>query len=119
MKLLCCIKCNEVFNLYFDYKECKGGHGGGQYIDRINTKVWGKPNEIFVLGFANSDFVRALQDQINIGDRAPEYMPGYGLTPPGREFTAFVIPDAATSIIRVGDRFEPIEPAILAQTKGK
>lgn len=119
MKLLCCIKCNQVFNLWFEYQECRGGHGGGQYVDSLNAKVWGSPNEIFVLGFANNSLVGALRDQINFGDQEPKHMPGYGMTPPGREFTAFVIPDAATSIVRVEERFDPMEPAILAQTRSK
>lgn len=118
MKLLCCVKCNQVFNLWFEYQECRGGHGGGQYIDRVNAKVWGDPTEIFVLGFANTSFISALRNQLNYGDQAPEYMPGYGVTPRGREFTAFVIPDAAVSIVRVPDRFEPIEAQVLAKTRG-
>lgn len=119
MKLLCCIKCNQVFNLWFDYQECRGGHGGGQYVDRLNAKVWGNPKEIFILGFTNNSFISALRHQMVLGDLPAEDMPSYGMTPPGREFTAFVIPDAATSIVRVEERFEPIEPAILAQTRSK
>lgn len=118
MKLLCCVKCNQVFNLWFEYQECRGGHGGGQYIDNLNAKIWGDPTEIFVLGFANTSFIGALRDQLNLGDQAPEYMPGYGVTPRGREFTAFVIPDAAASIVRVPDRFEPIEAQVLSKTRG-
>jgi hypothetical protein len=108
MKLLLCAKCQQVFNLAFDYKECKGQHCGGQYIDNLNAKVWGDLTNAFVLGFANSSLTGALRDQLNIGDQAPSYLPGYGLTPKGREFTAFVIPDAAKSVERVLERFEPI-----------
>lgn len=118
MKLVCCIKCNQVFNLWYDYQECRGGHGGGQYVDRLNAKVWGDPTEIFVLGFANTSFIRALREQLNFGDQEAEFMPGYGVTPKGREFTAFVIPDAATSVVRVPDRFDPVEAQILSETRG-
>ena len=108
MKLLLCAKCNQVFNLAFHYKECDGGHTGGQYIDNLNAKVWGDLTNAFVLGFANTSLTGALRDQLNIGDQPPSYLPGYGLTPKGREFTAFVIPDAAESVERVLERFEPI-----------
>mgnify|MGYP000004596956 CR=1 FL=1 len=109
MKLFCCGKCNQIFNLSVDYKECKGGHGGGQYIDYVNAKVWGDPTRIFVLGFANTSFVNALRDQINQGDRPADFYYAGKLTPKGREFTAFVIPEAADSIIRVIEKFQPIE----------
>jgi len=109
MKLLCCAKCNQVFSLSYTYAECKGGHGGGQYIDNLNAKVWGDPTEVFVLGFANSSLVRALREQINFGDSEEKmYYPG-GLTPKGREFLAFIIPEAATSVERVAVRFDPVE----------
>lgn len=109
MKLICCAKCNQVFNLSFQYAECKGGHGGGQYVDHVNAKVWGDLTNIFVLGFANSSFVGALRDQLNNGDRQEKMFYAGGMTPKGREFTAFVIPEAAESVIRVPNRFEPIE----------
>lgn len=108
MKLLLCVTCNQVFNLNQDYAECRGGHGGGQYIGNLNAKVWGPKDKVFLLGFANSTLAAALRDQIRVGDRTPEYLPGYGMTPKGREFTAFVIPDAAESVAWVDDRFEPI-----------
>lgn len=118
MKLLCCGRCNEVFNLSFDYRECKGGHGGGQYIDRLNAKVWGDPTRIFVLGFANTSFIAALRDQLNSGDRPADFYYAGKMTPKGREFTAFVIPEAADSVIRVLDRFEPVEVQLLSHTQG-
>ena len=119
MKLICCAKCNQVFNLSFDYKECNGGHGGGQYVDNLNAKVWGAITNIFVLGFANTSFIGALRDQLNEGDRAADFYYAGKMTPKGREFTAFVIPEAADSIIRVLERFDPIEPQILSHTQGR
>ena len=109
MKLLLCAKCQQVFNLGFKYRECDGNHCGGQYIDHLNAKVWGDLPNAFVLGFSNSSLTGALRDQLHIGDQSPSYLPGYGMTPKGREFTAFVIPDAASSVERVLERFEPIE----------
>jgi hypothetical protein len=118
MKLICCVKCNQVFNLSFDYKECDGGHGGGQYIDNLNAKVWGDLTNIFVLGFANTSLASALRNQLEHGDQAPDFYYAGKMTPKGREFTAFVIPEAADSVERVRDRFEPVEPAILSHTIG-
>jgi len=109
MKLLCCAKCNQVFNLSFNYKECEGGHGGGQYVDSLNAKVWGDITNIFVLGFANTSFTGALRAQLNFGDSKDRFFYGGSQTPRGREFTAFVIPEAADSVTRVMDRFDPIE----------
>jgi hypothetical protein len=108
MKLILCARCNQVFNLSRSYRECDGGHGGGQYIDNLNARVWGPKERIYVLGFANGSLVDALRDQQQLGDQTPVYMPGYGITSPGREFTAFIIPDSAGSVERVADRFEPI-----------
>jgi len=108
MKLLCCVKCNDVFSLWYDYRECKGGHGGGQYIDSLNAKIWGDEKEVFVLGFANSSFESALGQQYREGD-STEMMPYAGkMTPKGRDFTAFIIPEAADSIERVKERFDPV-----------
>jgi hypothetical protein len=109
MKLLCCIRCNEIFSLSHTYKECDGKHGGGQYIDNLNAKVWGDEKQVFVLGFANSSFISALRSQLAEGD-SKEMMSYAGqMTPKGRDFTAFVIPDAADSIIRVADPFVPVQ----------
>lgn len=108
MKLCLCIQCNEVFSLSHDYHECKGGHCGGQYIDHLNAKVWGDPTKMFVLGFANSSVVHALKKQINDGDLPPTMYYGGKMTPPGREFDAFIIPNAADSIERVLEKFPAI-----------
>jgi len=118
MKLLCCAKCNQVFNLSFDYKECDEGHGGGQYIDNLNAKVWGDLTNIFVLGFANTSFVGALRAQLEHGDSKEEFFYGGRKEKRGRDFTAFVIPESASSIQRVNTRFDPIVPNVLSQTYG-
>ncbi len=109
MKLICCVTCNQTFSLSRTYQECKGEHGGGQYVDNLNAKVWGPREKIFVLGFANSTFIGALRDQLHYGDQPQKYITGYGVTSPGREFTAFVIPDMAASVDRTEERFAPID----------
>ena len=105
MKLMLCITCNQVFNLSPDrYRECDGGHCGGEYVDSINAEVWGDPKKTFVLGFGNGTVVEALRDQLAHGDRPPCHMPGYGVTSPGREFDAFIIPESAKSVKRSSNR---------------
>lgn len=98
MKLLLCITCNEIFNLSKTYRECKGGHTGGLYINDLNAQYWGPKDKSFILGFANNTLVSAIRSQINEGDQKPKYIPAYGNVSPGREFTAFIIPDSASSI---------------------
>ncbi len=109
MKLILCSICNETFSLSHTYKECKGGHGGGQYIDNVNAKVWGLKDKVFVLGFTNSSLTAALRGQITGGDLPPKGMSGYGIVSPGREFTAFVIPESAPTVDRVSERFIPVD----------
>jgi hypothetical protein len=101
MKLLCCVKCNQVFNLSFDYTECKGEHCGGQYINTVDAKIWGELDKVFLLGFANNSFTSALKDQINLGDQTQKFVYCGQSTTKGREFTAFVIPADAPTVIRV------------------
>ncbi len=98
MKLLLCVSCNEIFSLSHEYRECRGGHCGGRYTDNQNLKYWGPMDTTFVLGFSNSTFVSALRDQLALGNLPPSHLPGYGMTSPGREFKAFVIPDCAPSV---------------------
>lgn len=74
-------------------------------MDSVTAKVWGPRDKIFVLGFANGSFVSALQDQIAFGDRKEQMRYGPGFETKGRDFTAFVIPDSATSVIRVEQDF--------------
>lgn len=93
-----CSVCNETFSLRREYKECTGAHGGGHYTDSLNARVWGDKSKVFLLGFANNSLVKALKDQLNMGDQLETYMPGYGMISPGRNFDAFVIPESANSV---------------------
>jgi hypothetical protein len=108
MKLFTCVKCNEIFNLGFEYRECTGGHGGGQYTDRINAQIWGDRETVFVVGFANSTFVDALRAQIKDGDLESMMPYAGGYVRQGRPFTAFIIPESAPSVKHVEQKFDPI-----------
>lgn len=92
----------------YTYAECRGVHGGGQYVDQVNAKVWGDREKIFVLGFANGSLVSALREQIKDGDLDEKMRYGGGIETVGRDFTAFIIPESASSVERVAERFEPI-----------
>lgn len=118
MKLLCCARCSEVFSLSLDKeKECSGGHGGGKYISHLDVRIWGSRSVIFLLGFANSSFSAALAAQRYHGDSLELMNYSGGSTPKGRDFTAFVIPYAARSVVW----FETKEDAygIPMESKGK
>lgn len=110
MKLIVCLPCNEVFSLGRTYRECQGNHCGGQYVDNLNAKVWGDPKKYFVLGFQNGSFINAMSDQFHNGDPKETFVYGGDMCcVKGREFTAFVIPEAATSVVRVKRKFKIID----------
>jgi len=84
MKLLFCLKCNDIFNLSHVGKTCQCGQSGGRYLDNINAEYWG--DQVVPLGFENNSLKEAIIRQTN--------------NPPGTEFTAFVIPKQASSMIK-------------------
>lgn len=106
MKLLCCARCSEVFNLGYKYKECSGGHGGGMYVGDLAARVWGPRELILVLGFANSSFVDAARAQISDGDLKETMRYPGGPVTKGRDFDAFIIPDSAPTVTRYTTREE-------------
>lgn len=106
MKLLCCVKCNEVFSLGFKYKQCSGEHGGGMYVDDINARFWGAKRDIIPIGFANYSFSEAARAQYQVGDLAKTMHYGGELVSPGRDFDAFIMPDATPSITRYESKEE-------------
>lgn len=81
MKLILCRRCLDVLRLRFDKRECACGASWGVYNDDLNATIGG---QAIPLGFANSSFVAAVQDQ-----------PESGL---GRRFEAFVIPKQCPTI---------------------
>jgi hypothetical protein len=74
MKLLFCKKCYSIFNLSKEKKTCVCGETSGYYTDNLNAVFSG---DSIPLGFNNTEFVRAINNQPDIGW--------------GRDFTAFVI----------------------------
>jgi len=81
MKLILCIDCQDVVRLQHDTRYCKCGKASGRYVDDVNAEV----NEHAIpLGFANDDFVRAVQMR-----------PLRGV---GSRFQAFVIPQECESV---------------------
>ncbi len=87
MKLLLCLKCNDIFNLSYKVKTCSCGETGGQYTDQLNAEYWGF--SAVPLGFEN----RSLRDALI-------HQPHNGL---GARFTAFVIPKQCDTMLKIGD----------------
>jgi len=83
MKLVMCLKCEDVVRLILDrprWCECK--LTGGIYRDGVNADVWGK--DAFVLGFENRSLIKALKNRPDRGD--------------GARFEAFVTPRECPSV---------------------
>lgn len=95
MKLLLCTNCGDIFNLTFKEKSCGCGSCSGKYVDDLNAEIKGSCQPI---GFDNNSFVRAYQLQ-KIEDRAQNGKP---VCCDGVPFSAFFIPESATSIKKIG-----------------
>jgi hypothetical protein len=87
MKLLVCLKCNDVFNLNYEKKTCSCEQTWGKYFSDGLHAEYGGP--CLPLGFANGSFETALLNQ-------PE-------KDWGKEFTAFVIQKECPTMKRVGE----------------
>ena len=104
MKLLLCRECGDVFSLSRKDKKCSCGQSSGHYTDHLNATITGPSIPI---GFANHSFIKSLKMQ--------EIENAYQQDPTcckGVEFTAFFIPEVATSIKRT-----PASPKLLSQKK--
>lgn len=94
MKLLICLECSDIFNLTMREKHCICKKSSGKYIDNLNTEIKGNCK---CIGFSNESFKKAYMMQ-KIEDKAQEGKPSCCK---GTEFTAFFIPDNATSVKRI------------------
>ena len=90
MKLLFCIRCQDLFRLTQEQKRCKCGVAGGQYLDEVNAEYTGYC--AIPLGISNESFKHALKKQ-----------PKEGL---GAQFTAFVIAEECNTFKQVKHLFE-------------
>lgn len=105
MKLLLCLKCDDVFSLRTERVRkclCKASSGGYE-ADGLSAFYKGPA---LMLGFANSTFTHAVREQLVKCDEGLQKMGGFGAYAnelKGRDFTAFVIPESASSIQREGD----------------
>lgn len=98
MKLLICLKCNDIFNLSFKAKKCRCGKTRGAYhengLDAVYTGEFAYP-----VGFSNPTLIKALKNQPQSGN--------------GVEFTAFVIPKECPTFTKVDKE----HPLIIPQKK--
>jgi hypothetical protein len=89
MKLLYCRNCGDVFSLKrcepSEARRCTCGGTSGYYVDDLNAVYSGQ--QAIPLGFDNPDFLRAVGSA--------------GRT--AKVFIAFVMPDPATTFIRLDD----------------
>lgn len=88
-----CLDCGDIFSLNMKRKICSCGKTQGQYIDNLNAEIKGNCKAI---GFANNSFRKAYQMQ-KIEDDAQAGKP---VCCDGVPFTAFFIPESATSVKR-------------------
>ena len=95
MKLLMCIECNDIFNLKYIAKSCTCGKTEGRYIDNLNATYSGPAIPI---GFANTSFLEASRRQtfMNVMERESK-----DICCAGEEFTAFIIPEWASSLDKI------------------
>lgn len=94
MKLLVCVKCNDVFNLNYEVKTCSCKESWGKYFEDGLHAEYGGP--CLPLGFANGSFIHALHNQ-------PE-------KDWGKDFTAFVIQKECPTMKRIGPAPEIKKP---------
>lgn len=94
MKLLMCLKCGDIFNLSRKEKKCGCGETAGLYVDELNAEISGNCQPI---GFANGSFTQSIKVQ-RLEDKKPKRKDECCK---GIEFTAFFIPETATSINRI------------------
>ena len=85
MKLLLCLKCNDIFNLSDKEKACGCGQTGGRYLDHVEAIYWGY--HAVPLGFDNMSLRKALIAQPNFGN--------------GSKFDAFVIPKRCSTMNKI------------------
>jgi len=94
MNLLMCLECGDIFNLTKKEKSCGCGKTRGRYVDELNAEYEGNAQPI---GFANGGFIEAIKVQrIENKKKKPKNECCKGV-----EFTAFFIPDAATSLCKI------------------
>lgn len=98
MKLLLCLKCNDVFNLDVEtIRECSCGHTAGMYLNEIEAVYHGE--RAFPLGFANGSFIEALkQERLDVSNEKEKDL--------GNRFEAFVIPWNSPTFDHVEDVYD-------------
>ena len=85
MKLLFCNTCRDIVKLSRTTRTCQCGATGGHYReDGVNAIYYGPA---IPLGFANSEFNKALDSQPEFGD--------------GYRYTSFVIPKVCPTMVHI------------------
>lgn len=87
MKLICCNKCGDIFNLTATIKFCGCLNSRGFYTNELDVMVSG---DCFLLGISTSGLAKALA----LHTRASNERLGW-------TFEAFIIPENANTVRRV------------------
>jgi hypothetical protein len=94
MKLLMCLKCGDIFNLTRKEKTCGCGETKGLCVNELIAEISGDCQPIGIVNDSFSQSIKAQRIEDKKLIRKDECCKGI-------EFTAFIIPETATSISRV------------------
>jgi len=86
MKLLICLKCNDIFNLKRFLTQCRCGETSGYYIDHKEAMYDG--DNAVPIGFDNNSLVMGIKKWLENKDE-------------GVEFTAFIMPQEHENLKRI------------------
>ncbi len=93
MKLIFCLKCNDLVALRREPRACQCGESGGVYVDRSVAEISGP---CIPIGIHNKELLSAIKDQFEYGDLKEQFRG----EPLGRNIAAWVIPTASSRIVR-------------------
>jgi len=100
MKLILCMKCQDVVKLQMHHRNCMCGESYGQYRDDgLNAVIKGP---CIPIGFDNRSLLQAIYTQPLEGK--------------GRSFEAFVIPQKCPTV-NYGEQHHPADPADVSDKK--
>ena len=93
MKLIFCLKCNDLVALKREPRTCQCGQSGGVYVDASVVEIHGP---CMPIGIHNKELIWAIRDQFEFGDLKEQFQ----CEPLGRNVAAWVIPTGSSRIIR-------------------
>ena len=93
MKLLLCLKCNDIFNLSMKEKSCSCGNASGAYMDNLNATYTG--DHVIPLCISNPSIRDTILEQrVNDATKPEEFY--------GARFEAWVCPANSKTFTKRG-----------------